>query len=208
MAFPIELTSVLSGASVSQLRRWKTLLAPEVRDNRPALYSFRDVVALRTVVRLRADASLQKIRAAFGRMPEYDLTEHLSAYQFAVHGSSIAVSTDDGWLDLVNNPGQIELRIYTLAEIYQPFTTKTGVDVVNFLHPRPHLEINARRVGGWPVLENTRIGYDVVAALVDNKTVFPADVERYYPGATVESALDAISFDGEVRAKARKSSTR
>jgi len=165
-------------------------------------------VALRTVVRLRAETSLQKIRAAFGHMPEYDLTEHLSTYRFAVHGRSIAVSTEEGWLDLVRNPGQIELQIYTLAEIYQPFTTRTGVDVVDFLRPRPHLEIDARRVGGWPVLENTRIGYDIVAAVVDNATVFPKDVARFYPGATEVATLDAISFDSEVRSKARKTHAR
>jgi len=202
VVFPIELASVLSGASVHQLRRWRgtNLLVPEANPYSPPLYSFRDVVALRTVVRLRAETSLQKIRAAFRRMPEYALTDHVSEYMFGVRGKSIAVHTDDGWLDLVASPGQYEL--YSLADIYEPFTTNRGVNVVDFLRPRPHLEIDARRVGGWPVLENTRICYDTIAKAVDNVTLFPQDVARFYPGATEAAALDAISFDDEVRAKA------
>ncbi|MCL2482826.1 MAG: hypothetical protein FWF43_05320 [Propionibacteriaceae bacterium] len=204
MSFPIDLTSVLSGASVSQLRRWRStnLLIPEVNPARPPLYSFRDVVALRTLVRLRADTSLQKIRSAIKRLPDYDLTDHVSAYLFAVRGKSIVVETDSGWLDLINNPGQYEL--YNLARIYEPFMTKTGVRVVDFRNPRPNLEVNANRVGGWPVLKNTRIGYDIVAAIVDNHTIFPRDIERFYPGATEAATLDALSFDEEVRSKVRK----
>ena len=203
MGFPIELASVLSGASVYQLRRWRAtgLVPPEANDYRPPLYSFRDIVVLRTVVRLRAETSLQKIRVAFRRMPEYDLTDHLSEYMFAVHGKSISVYTDEHWLDLVTAPGQYEL--YTLGDIYEPFTTYRGVEVVDFRRPRPHLEVDARRVGGWPVLENTRIGYDTVARAIDNVTLFAADVARFYPGVTEAAALDAVSFDDEVRSKSR-----
>jgi len=159
-------------------------------------------VALRAVVRLRAATSLQKIRIAFRRLSEYDLTDHVSAYMFALRGKSIVVETDEGWMDLVKNPGQYEL--YSLAQICEPFRTRTGVEVVDFLNPRPHLEVDARRVGGWPVLASTRIGYDVVASIVDNVTVFPSDIVRLYPGATEEATLDAISFDGEVRARLRR----
>ncbi|MDR0958743.1 MAG: DUF433 domain-containing protein [Propionibacteriaceae bacterium] len=204
MSFPIGVTSVLSGASISQLHRWRRtdLLVPEINAKRPPLYSFRDVVALRTVVRLRANTSLQKIRQAFGRLPEYDLTEHVSSYMFAVRGSSIAVQTDEGWLDLVKNPGNFEL--YTLADIYAPFVTKQGTQVEDFRHPRPHLEVDARRAGGWPVLENTRIGYDVIASAVDNKTLHPEQVSRFYPGVSTAAARDAISFDSEVRQRIGK----
>lgn len=202
MAFPVDLTSVLTGATVWQLRRWRAtgLLVPETQSARPPLYSFRDIVALRTVARLRAETSLQKIRAAFARLPEYDLTDHVSQYRFATHGKSIAVWTDDRWLDLVAQPGQYELR--TLRDIYAPFTTNRGVEVVDFQHPRPHLEVDARRLGGWPVLEGTRINYDVAARAVDNVTIFPKDVQRFYPGATEAAVDDALDFADQVNSVA------
>ncbi|MDR1386910.1 MAG: DUF433 domain-containing protein [Propionibacteriaceae bacterium] len=204
MIFPIGLTAVLSGASVSQLNRWRRtgLLVPETRSTRPPLYSFRDVVALRVVVRLRADTSLQRIRRAFGRLTEYDLTDHVSNYRFAVHGQSIAVWTDDGWLDLVKNHGQYEL--FRMSDIYKPFVTKYGTSVVDFRHPRPHLEVDARKVGGWPVLANTRIGYDVIATAAAGDALSARDVSKFYPGSTVEAIRDAIDFDAEVRGRVRR----
>jgi hypothetical protein len=53
------------------------------------------------------------------------------------------------------------------------------------------------------VLENTRIGYDVIASAVDNETLHPDEVSRFYPGATTEATLDAMSFDSGVRARRR-----
>jgi uncharacterized protein (DUF433 family) len=206
MVFPIELASVLSGATIRQLERWRStrLLVPEANPYRPPLYSVRDVVALRTVMLLRAETSLQKIRTAFGNLVEYDMTDHVSAYLFAVHGRSIVVSTDDGWLDLVEHPGQPELQFYSLRDIYQPFTTNRGLRVADFRRPRQHLEIDVRRVGGWPVLENTRIGYDTIASAIDNVTIFPSTIARFYPGATEAAAIDAISLDAEVRSRAKR----
>lgn len=203
MSFPAELTSVLSGASVSQLHRWRRtrLLVPEVHEVRPALYSFRDVVALRTVVRLRAEVSLQKIRSAFGALPEFDLTDHPSEYQFATDGSSVAVWMDDGFMDLVKRPGQFEL--YSLSDIYKPFTTKAGADVVDFTRPRRHLRVDARKMGGWPTIEGTRVTYDVIAQALDGSDLDSDDIQRFYPGVSAEAAGDAVSFDSQVRSLKR-----
>lgn len=199
MAFPVNLTSTLTGATVWQLRRWRNtgLLVPETNPSDPPLYSFRDIVALRTVARLRAETSLQKIRFAFAQLSEFDLTEHVSQYMFATHGKSISVQTDDGWLDLVSKPGQYEL--HTLGDVYAPFTTNRGVQVVDFLHPRPQLDVDVRRLGGWPVLHGTRIDYDVAARAVDNVTVFAKDVARFYPGATEVAVNDAVDFAQQVQ---------
>ena len=108
--FPTDLTSVLTGASVWQLRRWNStgLLVPEGQTKPRLLYSFRDVVALRTVVRLRSEAaSLQKVRRAFANMPALDFTEHPARYQFGTDGRTIVIADDDGnTIDLVREPGQ------------------------------------------------------------------------------------------------------
>src|SRR5260370_632972 len=63
------MAAALTGATVNQLRHWRSpragpLLAPEIQSAPRALYSFLDVLALRTCVRLRRYASLQKIRSA------------------------------------------------------------------------------------------------------------------------------------------------
>ena len=201
--FPTNLTSVLTGASAGQLRHWNRtgLLVPEVATGSRLLYSFRDVVALRTVVRLRTETSLQKVRLAFATMPALDFTEHPSRYRFGTNGRTIALADDKGNIvDLVANPGQYE--IFSLADVFEPFQTKRGATVVDFLHPRKRLEVRAGRMGGWPTIINTRVPYDTIADLVTGGDVALDEVSYYYPGVDAEAAGDAVDFHASVRSAA------
>jgi DNA-binding transcriptional MerR regulator len=68
MPYPSHLAATMSGASVRQLQYWREskLLVPEFgKTGGRLLYSFADVVALRTFVFLRESASLQLIRKPF-----------------------------------------------------------------------------------------------------------------------------------------------
>jgi uncharacterized protein (DUF433 family) len=202
MTFPIDLTSALTGASVYQLRRWRRtrLLVPEVRAYRPPLYSFRDVVAVRTVVWLRKEVSLQRIRRALANLPVFDFTEHPAQYKFATDGVSIGVLDEyDQVVDLVLKPGQIQ--VFSLAEVFRKFQTKQGQLVADFQQPKNHLEVRAARLGGWPTIANTRVPYDDVANLLREGDVTPDEVPSFYPSVSPEAALDALEFDREVRSR-------
>ncbi len=202
--FPTDLTSTLTGASVRQLRHWNStgLLVPEVQASRRLLYSFRDVVALRIVVRLRSEAaSLQKVRRAFANMPALDFTEHPSKYRFGTNSKTIVIADDDGnTTDLVQNPGQYQM--HSLAEIFKPFRTNRGETVVDFLRPRKRLEIRAGRMGGWPTIAATRIPYDTIANLLAGGDITPEQVGYYYPEVDAEAARDALDFHSYVRSRA------
>lgn len=198
--FPTDLTAALTGASRAQLRRWSQtkLLVPEVATHPRLLYSFRDIVALRTVVRMRADTSLQRIRTAFVNMPALDLTEHPSRYRFGTDGGTVVLINDeDSRVDLVQTPGQY--HFVSLAEIFESFATHRGNRVVNFLRPREALEVRAGRMGGWPTIADTRVPYDTVASLVAGGDVPAEQVTCYYPGVSADAACDAIDFDESVR---------
>lgn len=201
MPFPLNLTSVLTGASQGQLRRWARdgLLVPEEHEHRPMLYSFRDLVALRIIMFLRSETSLQRVRKALTNLDVMDLTEHPSAYTFATDGRSIGVVDEANGtvVDLVRSPGQT--ADLGLAQAFARFSTKSGKMVNDFLAPRPRLSINPRRMGGWPTIVGTRITYDAIADLVDNRTIFAADVPNLYP-ITSEDVSDALSFASEVAA--------
>ena len=203
MVFPIGLTAVLSGASPRQLAYWRKptapLLVPEQGSSPRVLYSFRDVLALRTVVKLRTDTSLQSIRAAFRTLQNFDLTEHPSRYHLVGHGNSIVlVTSDDVAIDLVRDPGARLLA--TMDDIFAGFVNKGGREVVNFLHPRPHLDVREHRLGGWPTAADTRVPFDSVAQLMATGEVSPEEVSRFYPTVTAEAARDAYDLAAEVDA--------
>lgn len=204
MSFPDKLTSTLSGVTMSQLYDWrrKDILLPEVSPSNPALYSFRDVLALRTIAFLRAKVSLQKVRTAFETLRKYDLVEHPSAYRFGSDGKTIVVRDNDGSvLDLVRKKGQTEL--FTLDEIFEPFKNFNGDQVVDFKRPRPGLELDNRRLGGWPTIAGTRVPYDSIAQLFADGYYKVEDVEHFYPNVSVEAARDAIDFAGAVESLKR-----
>jgi uncharacterized protein (DUF433 family)/DNA-binding transcriptional MerR regulator len=172
------------------------VLEPEVASRPRILYSFRDILALRTIVKLRRDVSLQKVRRAFDSLrTDLELTDHPSAYRLVAHGSSIALVHDDGATDLVKKPGH-ELLV-TMDDVIAEFENFRGDRVVNLLHPRPGVEVKPGRLSGWPTVRNTRVGYDTVADLVAGG-VAPTEVSDYYPTVAAEYVADAVDFAEEV----------
>lgn len=196
MAFPIDLTSTLTGVTPSQLASWRTkgLLRPEV-SSRPVLYSFRDLLALRSMAKLRSEISLQRIRAAFSALEDLDLTEHPSRYDLYAFERKVVIHDNGQFLDLSHLPGHALLA--SLDEVMAPFTNFRGDEVVDMRRPAPNLEVRERRMGGWPTIVGTRIRYDTVAALAANG-VDPSSMEMIYPKVTPSAVRDAVEFDARV----------
>lgn len=202
MGFDVKLTSLLTGATPSQLERWRGMgvLVPETRSKRPPLYSFRDLVALRTMVFLRAQTSGQRLARAFGTMDLLALNDHPSRYSLGTDGDTIVVEDPESHqtLDLVRNPGNAVHA--TFADVFRSFEDFRGRPVVDFQRPSQHLSVDLRTLGGWPTVEHTRVPYDLVAQLVDYDTVQPEDVTDLYPNVSADAARDAVEFSARVAA--------
>jgi uncharacterized protein (DUF433 family) len=197
MAYSTRMAAALSGATVGQLRTWRQdrgngpILRPELAAN-PALYSFRDVLALRAFAQLRQDVSLQKIRKALANLKKIGEVDHLSSYSLVTDGDSIVlVGDDDHATDLVKRPGQ--RVIATMADILQEFAPRAGVVVPHLLHPKQHVSVDPGTQGGQPVITGTRIPFDVVAELMEDG-IPPEKIADYYPGVTADAARDAAFF--------------
>lgn len=202
MAFDVKLTSLLTGATPSQLDRWRNqgVLVPEKRAKRPPLYSFRDLVALRTMVFLRAQTSGQRLVRAFGTLDLLSLNDHPSRYSLGTDGDTIVVEDpySHQTVDLVRNPGNAVHA--TFEDVFRSFKDFRGNPVVDFKRPSQYLTVDLRTLGGWPTVEHTRVPYDLVAQLVDFDTVQPEDVTEFYPSVSADAARDAVDFSAKVAA--------
>lgn len=204
MGFPTRLTSILTGATPSQLDHWREtgLVIPEVHAKRPPLYSFRDLILIRSVVFLRANTSSQRIHRAFNNIPNVmDAVEHPSRYRFGVDDQTIFLGTEDGEaIDILRRVGQP--TIFTFADMLRAFENFKGSPVPDFERPGDHIEVRPARLGGWPTVAGTRVAYDDIARLVDFDSVFPEDVEYFYPSVSADAAAGAVAFSRQVEAVA------
>lgn len=181
-----------------QLSHWRSsrasggaVLVPEISAVRPLLYSFRDIVALRTCVKLRQEASLQKIRRALDTLREdLGLREHLSSYTLVTDRSSIYFADDDHAVDLLRSRGNVV--IHQLVDVLAPFYVQ-GRGVPDLLQPRDHVEVDPAVRGGEPVISGTRVPYEDVAALLRDG-VSAEDIGEFFPTVTPEAARDALDF--------------
>ncbi|GII76643.1 hypothetical protein Sru01_16250 [Sphaerisporangium rufum] len=198
VSYTPKLAAALSGATLRQLAHWRTtgvsrgaVLVPEISPVRPVLYSFRDVVALRTCVKLRNDASLQKIRRALDTL-RGDLQErdHLSAYRLVADGSTIYLLERGQVTDLVHRKANIV--IHELVDVLRPFY-RDGRHIPDLLRPRQHVTVDPSIRGGMPVIDGTRVPYDEIAELLRDGV--PAErIAEYYPSVSATAALDAADF--------------
>src|SRR5918994_7360931 len=106
VASPVPIAGVLSGASPRHLAWWGNqtassdpLLVPAKRSGR-YLYSWSDIVALRSIVYLRQEKSLHKIRRAVETLRGLEAAEwdHLARYQLVSTPTTIVVKTPTGQL--------------------------------------------------------------------------------------------------------------
>lgn len=197
MAYAPTMAAALSGATIDQLRHWRSgrtgpLLAPEIPEGRRIFYSFRDVLALRTCVKLRQTASLQKVRLAIGNLRDLGEVKHLASYRLeSDRNGNIQLVREDEAIDLVHG-GQRQLFV-VLRDVIEAFPIRAGVVVPNLLQPRERLSVDPAIQGGFPVITGTRVPYDAVANLI--RDAVPAEqVSEYYPSVSPEAACDAFDF--------------
>jgi uncharacterized protein (DUF433 family) len=210
VAFPVHLASALSGASVNQLAYWRKttassepLLVPSAEKSGRFLYSWADVVALRTIVYLRQEKSLPRIRKAVGELARLEEAEwdHLSSYQLVRTPTTIIVQTPSGHLmDLEKVPGAMLDRTL-MEDVLGPFETAEGRSVPDLARPKPNLSIDPGVLGGYPVIAGTRVPYDIVAGLAQ-EGYSGADIVELYPSVAAAAVEDAEAFAGEVAAMA------
>ncbi len=151
MSYPPPLAATLSGASVRQLTYWRrntpgkgVLFAPEHGTRPRALYSYRDIVVLRTFVQLRGDLSLQKVRKVVALLESMHPGTHLSAHKVKAEpggATAVWVTPDGDYVDVLKSPGQRALKV-VMDDVFGAFTTSDGRHVPNLGEPTTGVTID------------------------------------------------------------------
>lgn len=199
--YSTRMVSVLTGASLSQLRHWRidsghgTLIAPSGVRGRQSLYSFQDVVALRMFVALRQKTSLQKIRKAVGYLQAQHPDTHLSLHKLKAGpgGKTIVWISEDGdFVDVVEHPGQPGIKV-VMEQVFGEFQTEDGRTVPDLRMPARGVTIDREVKGGYPVLEGTRLPFDAISSLAEDG-LNDDEIIAIYPTATPTGIAGAKEF--------------
>jgi uncharacterized protein (DUF433 family) len=83
--------------------------------------------------------------------------------------------------------------IARMIEIFGEFRTLRDEPIVNLLRPKPGVVVDQEVRGGYPVLDGTRVPYDVVAGLVEDG-LSAAQVVAFYPSVDPKAIQGAVDF--------------
>ncbi len=195
LGFGVERTSRLTGLSVRQLRYWDEtgFFTPEFADEdrrQPysRVYSFRDVVGLRTLAQLRESVPLQELRK-IGTWLRQQYDAPWSSLRFYVQGKTVFLDDPETRLRLASRPiGQAVFRTVEMEPIAQDVRRAVerlrlrSSDEIGKIARHRHVMSNA------PVLAGTRIptaaiwgfheaGYGTAAILQEYPQLTAEDVE-------------------------------
>ncbi len=202
MSYTPAVAAALSGATVRQLSHWRRgpnpVLAPaQVRAGGRVLYSFQDVVALRAIVYLRGkNVPLQRFRKALVALRTMGETDHLSSYEFVASGKDILWrESAEQTTALTGKPGQHVIA--QMVDILASFTDAKGNTVSSLARPEPGIEVDQEVRSGFPVIEGTRVPYDLVASLLADG-ITAEKISEIYPSVTARAAQGALAFASRV----------
>ena len=200
-AFTSDVVSRLTGLSVSQLHRWdrSQFFVPMFADpdrRRPSsrVYSFSDVVALRTIAKLRemgvSFPELKKARAFFAS----EANEHWASRRFFVVGNRLFFTHDDA-IVAARPPGhRIMPDVLDLGEIVQD--VQAAVAKLSERTPDQIGQITHDRLimNGAPVLAGTRIPTANIAWWARNG-YSDTEIQHEFPRLHLEDIRSAVAFE-------------
>ena len=202
-AYPADRAAALSGVPLSTVHYWSRngVLVPGVSAERIKLWSYADLLALRTIYWLRHEkeaddggavpaASMPAVRRALGMLRE------LSLDLFSDDGQSRVVVDRDGEIIVRSKSGLARptsaQRVLDVLDVIAPFPTEPGMRGPDLREPRPHLRIVPGKLSGEPHVAETRLETQALAALA-RRGVSVTDILVLYPfvnRVAIEEALD------------------
>lgn len=209
--YTAERAAALSGVPKNTIYHWarREILVPCVSVERVKLWSYRDLLALRTIawlippkqVRVGSNASklaMPAIRRALAELRNLELSQSAEDRERRVvvdrHGEIHlqVVQEADEALD------RTIARATDFLDLFGPFSAAPGQRGPDLHTPRPSLRIVPGKLSGSPHIVHTRIETVVIAALRD-RNVSVEQIRALYP-MVGEGAIDeAIDLELQLR---------
>jgi len=206
-AFSVDRIAMLAGLSVRQLRYWdKTkVYEPELangsrRQAYSPIYSFRDVVGLRTLAQLRKQVPLQELRRVGDWLKE-SYSYPWSSLRFGILGKKVVFGEPGTSEIIATRPaGQRVMRMIELEPVAAD--VRTAIRHLNRRGPGEIGKVIRDRhvMGNAPVLAGTRIPTSIVWDFYTAGSP-PETIRAMYPHLTMLDIDAAIAFEQEARTK-------
>jgi uncharacterized protein (DUF433 family) len=209
-AYPAERAAGLSGVPWSTVHYWarNEILVPSISATRIKLWSYTDLMGLRTIYWLRRRkvtregwdiprTAMPAIRHALHALAELDLAlwteDGRPSVRVDLHGE-IHIITAEG-PESLTRARPLDPDMLDLIAPFEESKTTRGPDLQA---PRPNLRIVPGKLSGSPHIAHTRIETIAIASLTD-RGFDSAKIEELYPGVQPAIAfLEAVDLERQL----------
>jgi uncharacterized protein (DUF433 family) len=209
-AYPADRAAALSGVPKSTVHYWarKEILVPSISDVRVKLWSYSDLMSLRTIAWLRATktapdgqdvpaTAMRAVRRALKELGKVDLDLWLEDA-----GPSVAVDRrGEIVLDLRDHPRHADGQQLLDADQFQllrPFEITRELRGPDLVTPRPRLRIVPGKLSGAPHVHRTRIETEALAALA-RRGMADERIVLLYPAIDKVDVSDALDLERQLQ---------
>ncbi len=208
-AYTAERAAALSGVPRSTVHYWARhdVLVPSVSPTKVKLWSYADLMGLRTIYWLRKRkvttegsdipaTTMPLVRFALQRLRELDLelwTEDGGPTVSVDAGGQVYVTLREQGVERLDGARPLDPD---MLELIEPFKTRTthGPDLQK---PRAHLRIVPGKLSGSPHVAHTRLETVTIASL-RSRGFLTENIERLYPKVEPIALVEAIDLEQQL----------
>lgn len=206
-AYTAERAAALSGVPESTIRYWanKEYLRPSVSPERLMLWSFTDLMGLRTIYWLRKRknikgleiprSSMPTVRKAIARLRDLELdlfSAGKSPLAILLSGEIAITAEGEPHYDVHGQYLQKDV-----INLIAPFETEAGIRGPDLFRPRPHLRIVPRKLSGSPHVEDTRVETQALQAL-SRRGFSVENITELYPFLGSGEITEALELEEQL----------
>jgi uncharacterized protein (DUF433 family) len=209
-AYPADRAAALSGVPKSTVHYWARteVLVPSLSEVRVKLWSYSDLMGLRTIAWLRASkkapdgheipaTAMRAVRNALRELAELDLDLWSEE-----GGPNVAVDRAGQIVLDVGaapyRPGGQHLLDASVLELLRPFDISPSLRGPDLVAPRPRLRIVPGKLAGAPHVHRTRIETEALAALA-RRGLDRGQIVELYPVIEAADVADALDLERQLQ---------